>query len=137
MPNSSSISKGLEDKIASLVIQLATSNQTMLTIAQEVQQHNTLFYGSNTEGGLITERNVAKQMLKEHEEALKRLEDTCDRITGFMDRQVEINKSESDSLHVMNRVIILLAGALFLLLLLVGAADLHNLQLILGQLSLP
>lgn len=129
--------RGLEEKIASLVSQLAITNQTLIVMAQEVQQHQNLFYGTTTDGGLITERNTTRQVLKEHEASLNRLEEDCNRITGFMDRQVEINKAQADSLHLMNRVILLIAGTVFVILLLIGAADLHALQSLLGQINLP
>lgn len=128
---------GLEEKITSLISQLAITNQTLLVLAQQVQQHQSLFYGTSADGGLITERNVTRQILKEHEASLNRLEDDCNRITGFMDRQVEINKAQSDSLHLMNRVIIMIAGTVFVLLLLIGAADLHALQNLLSHIAVP
>ena len=128
------ISKSLEEKITTLISQMAVTNASLVEMGQTLKQHDQVIYGKDPDGGLVTSRNVIIKTIEEHDVALQRLETNCNKITGFMESQIEINKSQADSLKLVNRVVILLATAVFLILLLIGVADLHVLESILSGL---
>lgn len=137
MTPNQSISKGLEDKISGLLASLAVTNEGMMNLTKIADKHEALLYGKDDDGGMVTRGNVVRQQLAEHEATLDRLESSCEKVVGFMEKQVEINQSTQNSLANMNKVILSLAGVVFLVLLLIGVADITALHNLLGGIHIP
>lgn len=125
-----SISSGLEDKITGLLSSLAVTNEGVMSLTKIAEKHEALLYGKDENGGLVTRGNVVRQTLEDHQASLDRLEKSCADMVSFMESQVEINRQQQATTQNINRVIYGLAGLVFLILLLIGVADiqaLHNL----------
>ncbi len=122
--------KGLEEKIIGLMSQLAITNEGIMNLTKISDKHETLLYGKDENGGMVTRGNGMQQTLEEHQVALDRLEKSCGAVVSFMEAQVEINKQQSETNRNVSRVVFAIAGMTFLILLLIGVADisaLHNL----------
>lgn len=129
--------KGLEDKISSLIAQLALTNEEILQLTKLAEKHDTLLYGANENGGMISRVNTQKQSLEDHQNLLDKLEKSCGAVVAFMEAQLQINKQQADTNKNVNRVILALAGMTFLILLLIGVADISALHNILSAVKLP
>lgn len=130
------LSTALEEKISSLITQMATTNATMSSVVTEVQKLSSAIYGNNSSEGLITHGSLTKQTLQQHEDALTRLEKSCERVSQFMEGQLEINKAQSQTTQNLNRVVRGIAAAVILILILIAAADIHSLELLLKNLGI-
>lgn len=137
MAPSPTMSKGLEEKIVGLLAQLAVTNESVMNLAKISEKHETVIYGNDENGGLISRNNVVKQTLADHAIVLDRLEKSCQSVTEFMQQQVQVNKSQQVTNATLNRVLYGLAGLVFLILLLIGVADISALHSILGGVHIP
>lgn len=131
------ISTGLEDKITGLLSSLAVTNEGMMNLTKIAEKHDTLLYGKDEEGGLVTRGNTLKQTVADHQATLDRLEKSCENMVGFMEKQVEINQQQQTTNQQLNRVIFGLAGVVFLVLLMIGVADISALHTLLTGIKFP
>lgn len=136
MPPRTSISPALEEKISTLLSQMAVTNNTLTSIITEVQKLSSVVYGSDVSGGIVTNVNMTQQAIQKHEDSLSRLEKSCEKVSQFMEGQLEINKAQSQTTQNLNRVVRGLAAAVVLILILIAAADIHALELLLKNLGL-
>ena len=131
------ISKTLEEKLTGLLASLAVANEGIMNLTKLSEKHETLLYGRDDEGGIVTRLNTNKQTLEDHDKTLSRLETSCEKVVSFMESQVEINKSTDHALANMNKVILSLAGVVFLILILIGVADITALHNLLAGIHIP
>lgn len=129
--------KGLEDKLAGLIAQLAVTNESMMQLNKLAEKHENVIFGTTPDGGLVSAGNTLKHTVQEHTEILDRLEKSCSDMMTFMEAQVEINKARDHSLTNLNRVVMALAGAVFIVLLLIGVADISALHTLLTGVQWP
>ncbi len=123
---------GLEDKISLLVSQMAVNNSQLMAIVGEVQKHSSIIFGDTSVGGLVTRGNVLESRMDEQDKMLAQLTKNCDTISGFVEGQNKINETQRDTNRIIGRAMIAMGMAIFVVLLLVGAADIHVLEAILG-----
>ncbi len=133
----SQLNKGLEEKISGLLSTLAVTNESVLNLTKISEKHEALLYGTDNEGGMVTRGNTVKQAVDEHEKTLTRLEGSCEKVVSFMESQVEINKSQQQFNSNINRVLYGLAGLVFVILLLIGVADITALHNLLAGVHIP
>lgn len=131
------ISKSLEDKITGLLASLAVTNEGVMNLTKISEKHEGLLYGKDDSGGMVTRMNVVKQTQEEHEATLQRLENSCEKVVTFMEGQVEVNKATQGALNNMNKVILALGGVVFLILILIGVADITALHNLLAGVKIP
>lgn len=129
--------RGLEDKLAGLIAQLAVTNESMMQLNKLAEKHENVIFGTTLEGGLVSAGNTLRDTVKEHGDTLARLENTCTGVASFMEGQIEINKSTQHSLDNMNKVILSLAVVVFLILILIGVADITALHNLLTGVKIP
>lgn len=127
----------LEERLSGLISQLAITNEGMMNLTKVSEKHEAILYGTDENGGLVTRGNVVKRTLEEHEANMVRLETSCQQVVSFMESQVEINKSTERSLENMNKVILALGGVVFLILILIGVADITALHNLLTGVKIP
>ncbi len=123
---------GLEEKISLLVSQMAVNNSQLMAIVSEVQKHSSIIFGDTSVGGLVTRGNVLESRIEEQEKVVAQLTKNCETISGFVQSQNEVNATQRDTNRMIGRTLIALGMAIFVVLLLVGAADIHVLEAILG-----
>lgn len=131
------ISKSLEDKITGLLASLAVTNEGVMNLTKISEKHESVLYGKDDSGGMVTRINVTNKTLEEHENALQRLENSCQQVVNFMEGQVKINDSTQKTLENMNKVILALGVVVFLILILIGVADITALHNLLAGIKIP
>lgn len=131
------MNRGLEDRLSGLLASMAVTNEGVMNLTKIAEKHETLLYGKDDEGGLVTRGNVVRQTLADHEATLQRLETSCQQVVNFMEAQIEVNKSQTNVIANMNKVIYTLAGTVFLILLLIGVADISALHNLLAGIKIP
>ncbi len=124
---------GLEEKISLLVSQMAVNNSQLMAIVSEVQKHSSIIFGDTSVGGLVTRGNVLESRIEEQEKVVAQLTKNCETISGFVQSQNEVNATQRDTNRMIGRTLIALGMAIFVVLLLVGAADIHVLESVLGS----
>lgn len=129
----SNMSKDLEDRISGLLASLAVTNQSVMNLTELSKKHETLLYGSDAQGGLVSRNVENSRILKDHDNTLERLEKSCEQVVSFMVAQVEENKAQRDSNRNLNRVVLGLAAAVFFILLLIGVSDINALHTLLSN----
>lgn len=120
----------LEERLSGLISQLAITNEGMMNLTKLSEKHEGILYGKDENGGLISRNGIIQRTLEDHEATLQRLETSCQQVVNFMESQVEINRSQAETNRNVSRVVFAIAGMTFLILLLIGVADisaLHNL----------
>lgn len=129
--------KSLEEKITGLLSSLAVTNEGVMNLTKLSEKHENLLYGTSDTGGIVTRLNVTKQTLEEHESTLQRLETSCQQVVNFMEGQVKINEANQKALENLNKVILALGGVVFLILILIGVADISALHNLLAGIKIP
>lgn len=133
----SQLSKALEDRISGLLASLAVTNESVMNLTRIAEKHEALLYGTDNEGGMVTRGNTMKQTMDDHEKTLTRLEGSCEKVVAFMESQLEINRSQQVFNNNINRVLYGLAGLVFVILLLIGVADITALHNLLSSVHIP
>lgn len=129
--------KGLEDRISGLLSSMAVTNEGVMNLTKIAEKHETVLFGKDADGGLVTRGNVVYKTLQEHEVTLERLESSCEKVVTFMESQLEINKQQQVTNQTLNRVLLGLAGLVFLIMLLIGVADINALHTLLTGVHIP
>lgn len=137
MPPTRSISTGLEEKITGLLSSMAVTNEGVQSLTKIAEKHESLLYGTDEKGGLVTRGNVVQRTLDDHQMALDRLEKSCENVVNFMESQLQINKAQQETNKILNRVLYGLAGLVFMILLLIGVADISALHTLLSGIKIP
>lgn len=127
----------LEERIDGLISQLATTNESMVNLIKISERHERVLYGDNVAGGLVTRINSNTQLLNEHQATLERLEKASQDMLAFMQSQVKVNEAQAAINRNLNRVILGLSGVTFLILFLIGVADITALKNLLTLLHVP
>lgn len=127
----------LEERIDGLISQLATTNESMVNLIKISERHERVLYGDNVAGGLVTRINSNTQLLNEHQATLERLEKASQDMLAFMQSQVKVNEAQAAINRNLNRVILGLSGVTFLILFLIGVADITALKNLLALLHVP
>lgn len=127
----------LEERLSGLISQLAVTNEGLLTLTRISERHENVIFGKDDEGGLVSKGNVTKRTLEEHDTALSRLETSCQQVVSFMESQVEINKAQAKTNSNLVKALFGLGIMVFLILLLIGVADISALHALLSNIKLP
>lgn len=126
-----------EEKISGLLASLAVTNESVMNLTKISEKHESLLYGKDSDGGLVTRGNTMAHTIEDQQRALDRLEKSCTQVVSFMESQLEINKQQQETNRVLNKVLYGLAGLVFLILLLIGVADISALHNLLSGVKIP